>query len=70
MGYEEIRIREELSTRLRETFGFSSLYRLWTLGDLAKAFARSPSVQSLYNDENPKVSRKRVLSSSRIRISS
>ena len=40
MGYEEIQIREELGERFREVFGFSPLYRLWTLKDLATAFAR------------------------------
>ena len=40
MDYAKIRLPEELSRRVRETFVPSPLYRLDTLKDLAMAFAR------------------------------
>ncbi len=54
MGYEQIRLRPELSRRFREVFGFSSLYKLWTLGDLAIAYARwkgAPRLEDLISEE-------------------
>ena len=54
MRYEQIRLRPELSRRFREVFGFSSLYKLWTLGDLAVAYARwtgSPRLEDLISGE-------------------
>ena len=54
MGYEDVRLRAELSRRFREVFGFSSLYRLWTLGDLATAYARwkgAPRFEDLISKE-------------------
>ena len=40
MDYAEIRLPEELKKRVREVFELSPWSRLWTLQDLATAFAR------------------------------
>jgi alkylmercury lyase len=54
MGYEEIRLPEQLRERIREAFVPSPLYRLDTLGELARAFARwkgAPRSEDLVSEE-------------------
>ena len=54
MNYEEIRLPEKLSGRVREAFVPSPLYRLETLGELARAFARwrgAPRPEDLVSKE-------------------